>query len=169
MAAKRKTVRRAKARPRKAEVGTSAGARPRKAEVGTSAGARGTTRAKATARLQKTWKDTRAALSSAEATVEKRVRALVKRSGVDTRPAAQALKHWTTRLERERRRALKQLEGRLAEFQARARKERRSLTHTADKAARRALAALNIPSRNEVHELIKRVEELSRKIDRFRR
>jgi len=32
-----------------------------------------------------------------------------------------------------------------------------------------ALAALNIPSRREVHELTRRVEELSRKIDGFRR
>jgi polyhydroxyalkanoate synthesis regulator phasin len=143
MAAKRRTTRRAKARR--------------------------TTPAKAKDRLQKTWKDTRAALSSAEATVEKRVRALVKRSGVDTRAATQALKHWTTRLERERKSALKQLEGRFAEFQVRARKERRTLARTADTAVRRALAALNIPSRNEVHELTKRVEELSRKIDRFRR
>jgi len=38
-----------------------------------------------------------------------------------------------------------------------------------DDAVRRTLAALNIPSRNEVQELTRRVEELSRKIDRFRR
>lgn len=143
MAAKRKTARRAKARR--------------------------TVGAKAQDQFQKTWKDTRAALRGAEATVEKQVRALVKRTGVDTRQATQALKHWTTRLERERKSALKQVEGRFAEFQARARKERRNLTRTADAAVRRALAALNIPSRNEVHELTKRVEELSRKIDRFRR
>jgi len=143
MAAKRKTTRRAKARRR---------ARPRK-----------------TNRLGKTWKDTRAALTSAEATVEKRVRALVKRSGVDTRQITQVLKQWTTRLERERKGALKQLEGRLAVFQTRARKERRALARNADGAVRRALAALNIPSRSEVHDLTRRVEELSRKIDRFRR
>jgi Poly(hydroxyalcanoate) granule associated protein (phasin) len=143
MAAKRKTTRRAKPRRR---------ARPRKA-----------------GRLGKTWKDTRAALTSAEATVQKRVRALVKRSGVDTRQVTQALKQWTTRLDRERKGALKQLEARLAQLQTRARKERRSFARTADGTVRRALAALNIPSRNEVHQLTKRVEELSRKIDRFRR
>jgi polyhydroxyalkanoate synthesis regulator phasin len=38
-----------------------------------------------------------------------------------------------------------------------------------DGAVRRTLAALNIPSRHEVHELTRRVEELSRRIDRFRR
>ncbi len=39
----------------------------------------------------------------------------------------------------------------------------------ADEAVQGALAALNIPSRREVHELTRRVEELSRKIDGFRR
>ena len=105
----------------------------------------------AKSRLEKTWKDTQAALASAEAKVEKRV------------------KTWSHRLERERKKAMKQVEGRLAEFQTRARKERRALSRTVDDAVRRTLAALNIPSRNEVHELTRRVEELSRKIDRFRR
>jgi polyhydroxyalkanoate synthesis regulator phasin len=126
-------------------------------------------RARRTSRLGRTWKDTRAALTTAEATVQKQVGALVKRSGVDTRQITRTLKQWTTRLDRERRSTLKQLEGRLAEFQVRARKERRVLARTADGAVKRTLAALNIPSRSEVHELTKRVEELSRKIDRFRR
>ena len=120
-------------------------------------------------RLEKTWKDTQAALSSAEATVERRVKALAKSSGVDAREAAQTLQAWRHRIERERKKAMKQVGGRLAEFQARARKERRALTRTVDEAVRRTLAALNIPSRNEIHALTQRVEELSRKIDRFRR
>jgi len=60
-----------------------------------------------------------AALSSAEATVEKRVKTLVKRSGVDTRQARGALRTWRHRLDRERKKALKQLEGRLGLLQAR--------------------------------------------------
>jgi hypothetical protein len=131
--------------------------------------ARRSTRPKKVGRLGKTWKDTRSALTSAEAKMEKRVRALVKRSGLDTRQVTQAVKQWTSRLERERRSALKQVEARLAQFQVRARKERRALARNADGAVRRALAALNIPSRSEVHDLTRRVEELSRKIDRFRR
>jgi polyhydroxyalkanoate synthesis regulator phasin len=124
---------------------------------------------KAKSRIEKTWKDTRAALSSAEATVEKRVKALVKRSGVDTRQARETLTTWRHRLDRERKKALKQVEGRLSVLQARAKKERRALTRTVDDAVQRTLAALNIPSRDEVHELTRRVEDLSRKIDRFRR
>ena len=123
----------------------------------------------ATSRLGKTWKETQAALSSAEATVEKRVRALVKRSGVDTRQARETIAAWRHRLDRERKKAMRQVEGRLAGFQSRARKERRTLARAVDDAVQRALAALNIPSRQEVHTLTRRVTELSRKIDRFRR
>jgi hypothetical protein len=124
---------------------------------------------KAKSRIEKTWKDTRAALGSAEATVEKRVRALVKRSGVDTRQARETLTTWRHRFDRERRKARKQVEGRLAVLQTRARKERRVITRMVDDAVQRTLAALNIPSRQEIHELTRRVEDLSRKIDRFRR
>jgi hypothetical protein len=124
---------------------------------------------KAKSRLEKTWKDTRAALSSAEGTVEKRVRQLVKRSGVDTRQAIQTLKVWRGRLDRERRKALKQVEGRLSVLQTRARRERRALARMVDETVQRTLAALNIPSRQEVHELTRRVEELSRKVGGYRR
>jgi CRISPR/Cas system CSM-associated protein Csm2 small subunit len=120
-------------------------------------------------RLETTWKDTQAALSSAEATVEKRVEALVRRSGVDTRQARKILAAWRHRLDRERKKAVKQVEGRLAGLQIRARRERRVVTRAVDDAVKRTLAALNIPSRHEVQELTRRVEELSRKIDRFRR
>ena len=126
-------------------------------------------RRRAKSRLDRTGKDTQSALGFAEATVEKRVKALVKRSGVDTRQAAATLSAWRTRLEKERKKALKQVEGRLAVLQTRAKKERRALSRNVDDAVQRTLAALNIPSRHEVQELTRRVEELSRKIDRFRR
>ena len=124
---------------------------------------------KAKSRLQKTWKETQAAFSSAEGKVEKRVKELVKRSGVDTRQAKQTLKAWRGRLDRERRKAVKQVEGRLSSLQVRARKERRALARVVDETVQRTLAALNIPSRQELHELTRRVEELSRKVGGFRR
>jgi polyhydroxyalkanoate synthesis regulator phasin len=124
---------------------------------------------KTKSRLQKTWKETQAALSSAEGKVEKRVRELVKRSGVDTRQATQTLKAWGGRLDRERKNAVKRVEGRLSGLQTRARKERRALARMVDEAVQRTLAALNIPSRQEVHQLTLRVEELSRKVGGFRR
>jgi hypothetical protein len=126
-------------------------------------------RPRAKSRIEKTWKDTRAAFTSAEAKVEKRVRALVKRSGVDTRQARETLTTWRHRLDRERKKALKQVEGQVALLQTRARKERRVVTRMVDDAVQRTLAALNIPSRQEIHDLGRRVEELSRRIERFRR
>jgi hypothetical protein len=119
--------------------------------------------------LQRTLKDTRAALTSAEASVEKRVRGLMRRAGVDPRKAAMALKAWNTRFDRERRRTLKRLEGRVGDLQTRAKKEQRAIGRMVEDAVHRGLAALNIPSRREVHELTRKVDELSRKIDRFRR
>jgi polyhydroxyalkanoate synthesis regulator phasin len=124
---------------------------------------------KAKSQLEKTWKETQAALSSAEGKVEKRVKELVKRSGVDTRQATKTLKSWGGRLDRERKKALKQVEGGISDLQTRARKERRALTRMVDQAVQRTLAALNIPSRQEVHQLTLRVEELSRKVGGFRR
>jgi polyhydroxyalkanoate synthesis regulator phasin len=124
---------------------------------------------KAKGRLEKTWKDTQAALGSAEAAVGKRVKALVRSSGVDTRQARQTLATWRRRVDLERKKAVKQFEARLALLQARARKERRAFTRAVEDAVQRTLAALNIPSRREVHELTRRIEELSRRIDRFRR
>jgi polyhydroxyalkanoate synthesis regulator phasin len=120
-------------------------------------------------RLARSWRDARQALGEAEAKLEKQVRSLMKRSGVDMRQATLTLIAWRNRLERERRRAVSQVEDRLSLLQTRARKERRLLVRAVDDAVRGTLAALNIPSRREVQELTRRVEELSRKIDGFRR
>lgn len=143
MAARKKTVRRARAKQSEVQ--------------------------RAAARLTRTWDDTREAIGSAEATVEKRVRALVKKSGLDTRKATQTLVAWRDRAERERRKAMKRLEAEVLSLQSRAKKERRAVGRMVDDAVQGALAALNIPSRREVHELTRRVEELSRKIEGFRR
>jgi polyhydroxyalkanoate synthesis regulator phasin len=156
MAAKTKTNR---GRPRQARVRRPARkAAPRRA-----------TRRPAARTLDRAWKDTRAALSSAETSLEKSVRALVKRSGLDTREARKSVNLWTARFERERKKAFRRLESRFAELQSRAKKERRALGKATDGAVQRTLAALNIPSRREVQELTRRVGELSRRIDRFRR
>jgi polyhydroxyalkanoate synthesis regulator phasin len=158
MAAKTKTNRR---RPRQTRVrrrARKAAPAPRRA-----------TRRTAARSLDRAWKDTRAALSSAETSVEKNVRALVKRSGLDTREARKSVNLWTARFERERKKAFRRLESRFAELQARAKKERRALGKATDGAVQRTLAALNIPSRREVQELTRRVGELSRRIDRLRR
>lgn len=116
-----------------------------------------------------TWEGTREALGNAEAALERQLRMLMKHGTARTQEAADALMAWRRKLERERRKAVKQMEGRLALVQTRARREGRVMGRFADEAVQGALAALNIPSRREVHELTRRVEELSRKIDGFRR
>lgn len=132
--------------------------------------ARGTRRArKAVSGLAITWEGTREALGSAEAAMQRRVKALVKKGGARTQQATDTVMAWRTRLERERRKAMKQLEAQLATLQTRARRERKVLSKVVDETVQSTLAALNIPSRQEVHELTRRVEELSRKIDGFRR
>lgn len=116
-----------------------------------------------------TWDGTREALGTAEAALERQLRLLMKRGTARTQQATEALMAWRSRLLRERRKAMKQMEERLALLQTRARRERRAMGRYAEEAVQGALAALNIPSRREVHELTRRVEELSRKIDGFRR
>jgi polyhydroxyalkanoate synthesis regulator phasin len=130
---------------------------------------RATRRAPAKKGLAITWEGTREALGSAEVAMQKRVRSLVKQGNARTQQASEALGAWRSRLEKERRKAMKQLEAQLATLQTRAKRERKALGRMADDAVQNALAALNIPSRQEVHELTRRVEELSRKIDGFRR
>jgi polyhydroxyalkanoate synthesis regulator phasin len=120
-------------------------------------------------RLAKTWEETREVLGIGRATLEKRARALMKTSGVDPDQAADTLTALRHRLSLERRRAVKQVSGRLVVLRARAKKERRVLGHRVDDAVRRTLAALDLPSRQELRELTRRVEELSRKIDGLRR
>lgn len=116
-------------------------------------------------RLARTWDETREALDVGRATLEKRARALMKTSGVDPDKAAERLADLRRRLGLERRKAVKRVEGRLGVLRARASKERRILVSKVDEAVRRALLALDIPSRGELHELRRRMEELSRRID----
>jgi hypothetical protein len=54
----------------------------------------------------------------------------------------------------------------LRDLQARARKEGRTLARSAEEAVERTLGALNIPSRQEITRLTRKVEELTRKLDR---
>jgi polyhydroxyalkanoate synthesis regulator phasin len=124
---------------------------------------------KAADRLRETWAQTVASLAAAEAAVEKRVRALLERNRISTRDASTLLKDVNALVGRERKKAARQLEARLQALQARARKERKVVARMANDAAQNALAAFNIPSRQEVQELTRKVDQLSRKIDSFRR
>jgi poly(hydroxyalkanoate) granule-associated protein len=73
-----------------------------------------------------------------------------------------------SRLDTEGRKAYRQLEARLADLQERLGRDKASLGRRVDETVRGTLARLNIPSRREIAELTRKVEELSRKIDAFR-
>ncbi len=119
-------------------------------------------------RLAKTWDDTRALLGRGRARLEQRARALIQTSGVDTEKAAESLGALRQRLGLERKKAIKRVEGRLGALRTRAQQERHAFASKAEDAVRRALDALDLPRRQELRQLTRRVEELSRKIDSLR-
>ena len=124
---------------------------------------------KAAHRIRETWSQTVASLASAEAAVEKQVRRLLRRNRIGTKDAATLLRDVNALVTRERKKAGRRLESRLSALQARARKERAAVARMARHAAQGALAALNIPSRKEVQDLTRKVDQLSRKIGSHRR
>ena len=119
--------------------------------------------------LRDAWATTQDALVSAEAGMEKQVKGLLKKNRIDTTEAKAMLRDLGTRLQKERKKALKEIEAGLSTLQVRVRKERKMVGRMVDDAVKRALAAFNIPSRHEVAELTRKVDELSRKIDGFKR
>jgi poly(hydroxyalkanoate) granule-associated protein len=82
--------------------------------------------------------------------------------------ASAALRDLRKRLEKERQKAGRDLEARLGQIQTRVLKEGQALRRSSEDAVQRALGALNVPSRQDVGRLTRKVEELSRKIDRLR-
>jgi hypothetical protein len=79
--------------------------------------------------------------------------------------ASVALRDLRRRLEKERRKAARQLDARLGVIQTRVMREGQALGRSADAAVERALGALNIPSRKDIGRLTNKVEELSKKLD----
>jgi len=100
-------------------------------------------------RLRKTWQATLGAIGSPE--------------------TAAALKKLGTRVERERKKAMKDLAAGAKTLQTRMEAESKGLKRVVDDAVKGALAAFNIPSREEVADLTRKVADLSRKIDSFKR
>jgi polyhydroxyalkanoate synthesis regulator phasin len=119
--------------------------------------------------LRGTWHSTLVALTAAEHEVGKQVRQLLKRNRIQARDAAGVLRELGSRAEVERRKAMKDLEGRLSTLQSRMKKERKVVGRAVGDAVTSALARLNIPSREEVTELTRKVDQLGSKIDDFRK
>lgn len=119
--------------------------------------------------VRETWKQALHALATAEAEVEKQVKALLKRRRIAAPDAARLVKGLRARLGRERKVAMKRVEERMAAFRNAVDRERKVVGKTMDRAVHRTLAALDIPSRREVAELTRKIDDLSKKIDGFRR
>ena len=119
------------------------------------------------AMIKERWGATVKSLATAEAQMEKQVRQALKKNKL-AGDAADALKELRVKLDRERRKLSKEFDARLHGFQTRVKKERKALSHLIDDAVRSTLVTLNIPSRKEVAELTRKVDELSRKIDAFK-
>jgi polyhydroxyalkanoate synthesis regulator phasin len=119
--------------------------------------------------VRDTWHSTLIALTTAEQEVEKQIRELLKRNHITSKDAAAVLRDLGSRAEVERRKAMKDLESRLGSLQKRMKKERKVVGRAVGEAVTGALASLNIPSRREVTELTKKVDQLGSKIDKFRK
>jgi len=117
--------------------------------------------------LRERWEATVASLAAAQAEMERQVKKLLSQNKLGSE-AAQAFRELRARFEQERKKAVRELESRMAGVQARVQKERQNLGRVVDEGVRSALVALNIPSRTEVAELTRKVDDLSRKIDSFR-
>ncbi len=119
--------------------------------------------------LRSAWTEAQHALHSAQTEVEKQVKAALKRNKIGGRQADEVLKALAARFERERRKAQRSLESQVATLAGRVQRGGRAAGKRVGVAVEQALASLNIPSRREVADLTKKVEELSRKIDALKR
>jgi polyhydroxyalkanoate synthesis regulator phasin len=119
--------------------------------------------------LREGWRSALDALSRAEADVEARVKALLRKNKINVEDAAQLLREFRKGLVKERVRGLRELDGRFGDFQRRLRQEGRNAAKRVEDAVQSGLAALNIPNRKEVALLTRKVDELSRRIAAQRR
>jgi len=120
-------------------------------------------------RLRQTWNSTIEAITAAESDLEKQVKTVLHRNKISTKDASAMFKDLSALVGRERKKALHDLETRLGAIQAKAVKQRKAVGAVVDDALQNALARFNLPTREEVRELTRKVDDLSRKIDRFKR
>jgi polyhydroxyalkanoate synthesis regulator phasin len=120
-------------------------------------------------RLRETWSSTVEAITAAEADLQKQVKSVLHRNKISTKDASAMFKDLSALVSRERKKALRDLETRLGAIQARAVKQRKAVGAAVDDAVQSTLARFNLPTREEVRELTRKVDDLSRKIDRFKR
>jgi hypothetical protein len=108
------------------------------------------------------------ALSAAETQIGRQIQALMKEKHLTGKDASAALRDVRKRLEKERKKAARNVETTLAGLQARLVKEGQAFRRSSEEAMQRTLGALNVPSRQDISRLTRKVDELSKKIDRMR-
>ncbi len=119
--------------------------------------------------VRETWNSALAALGEAEADLEQRVKELLAENRIDASDAGTLVQTVGAALDRGRRGALEELEGRLRAAQERVTRERQALRRAIAEGVQGALATFNIPSRREIAELTRKVDALARKVDTLRR
>jgi hypothetical protein len=119
--------------------------------------------------LKQAWERAKQALGAAEVKTAKRVKALIESNRGSVEEAAAALARFGAELARQREKRLGEIQAQLKTLSDRLGNERRRVAKLARQKARGALAGLDIPSRREVTELTRKVEELGLKIDSLRR
>lgn len=118
--------------------------------------------------LRETWGAAVTALTAAEEEMARQLRRMLRRNRITPADAATALADLRGRFARERARARRRIDGGVGEIAARLDHERKSVARALDSAVHGALASFNIPSRQEVARLTRKVDELSRRIEGLR-
>lgn len=140
----------------------------RKRRTATRTARRGRTAVPPAGGLRERWSATLAVLSAAEAEMEAQVRKLLKENRITASDTSDALRQLSRRLEKERVKAMRQLDSRLGVLQQRVDRERRQVSRMVDSAVESALAAVNVPTRREINELTRKVDALTQRIEGLR-
>ncbi len=133
------------------------------------AGRKTTRKRGSTEPLKQTWSAAVGALQSAQDEAERQIRSVLKKNKISAKDTSGVVKELRKRLDKERAKAVKQLEGRVTTLQAMVTKEKKTVSRLVDRAVKNALATFNIPSRQEIAQLTKKVDQLTKKIDALSR
>ena len=118
--------------------------------------------------LRETWSAAVTALTAAEEEMARQLRRMLRRNRITPADAATALSELRVRFARERARARRRIDAGASDIAVRLDHERKNVGRALDSAVHGALASFNIPSRQEVAQLTRKVDELSRRIEGLR-
>lgn len=118
--------------------------------------------------LRETWGAAVTALTAAEEEMARQLRLLLRRNRITPADAATALAGLRARFARDRDRARRRIDSGASDIAALLDQERKAVARALDSAVHGALASFDIPSRQEVAQLTRKVEELSRRIEGLR-